>query len=447
MFAPEEIPEDILPFIFTHLTNRKDLFATALASRVFNRAALPILYRKLDARAKETKKGIVVNHPAETLLKRHELARYVFEVQESDRVLPQSLRALALCTQLRAFTWVDESELPDGVLLAFLDVLENLPLRILTIRTFGDLGKPVWDKLRTFTALEKVSIWCMQGPPRILQGWSECLSNTLTSLELGRCSGVPATILISVLSHLQRLEHLRLKGAPSNTLPFIVSSLPNLKSVDTDYNDATVSRPSQKLPPPLRILTVRTSSLDVTGPRNLWRWINELTPRRSLESFTLHSFSTMGETSVPRRFILDLAAIHGPLLKQFRVGSTELTLSDIECLCDLFPNLEELSCSVACADARSIQDVTAHAQNLRTLRLKVQWLHFDQIRKVVRDDSLHFTIENARRMMLRENSVLRVISTGPVVYKGQWVRAPSGGSDAIQFEVSRIYMTDARDDT
>ena len=69
--------------------------------------------------------------------------------------------------------------------LEYLEVLRDLPLRELVIRTFYGLSDSVWATLQDFTGLNTVSIWCMEGKPRILQGWSEKLGASLTHLELG----------------------------------------------------------------------------------------------------------------------------------------------------------------------------------------------------------------------------------------------------------------------
>jgi len=42
------IPTDIFYLVLEHLTDRRDLYAAALTSRDFNRAATPLLYRTLD---------------------------------------------------------------------------------------------------------------------------------------------------------------------------------------------------------------------------------------------------------------------------------------------------------------------------------------------------------------------------------------------------------------
>lgn len=49
-----------------------------------------------------------------------------------------------------------------------------------------------------------------------------------------------------------------------------------------------------------------------------------------------------------------LAETHGPELRHFSVGTTMLQLSDAAYLCDKFPNLEEITCSIYNADAVDI---------------------------------------------------------------------------------------------
>jgi hypothetical protein len=99
------------------------------------------------------------------------------------------LKALRLCDNLYSFTWVDDTSASPSVFLSFLNILRGLPLRALTLRTYSDLGEDTWAFLNTFPELEKVGIWCMHGPPRVLQGWAPLLGGTLTELELGVRSG------------------------------------------------------------------------------------------------------------------------------------------------------------------------------------------------------------------------------------------------------------------
>lgn len=96
--------------------------------------------------------------------------------------------------------------------------------------------------------------------------------------------------------------------------------------------------------------------MDSYGLQRLWGWILDLVPKRGLETFKLYAFTINSwHMSVPRMFILDLARIHGNTLKDFLVGETPLTLTDIECLCSMFPNLETLVCAVASPDVVSFQ--------------------------------------------------------------------------------------------
>ena len=161
-----------------------------------------------------------------------------------------------------------------------------------------------------------------------------------------RCSGVPASILISVLSQLPQLRVLRLKGAPSSAILEILTFLPLLETLDTEYfGPAGFSRYDDVPAANLRELTVRTSSVHLQGPQQLWTWILRVVPRPSLVSFTLNAFSTQGEALVPRGFILDMAATHRDTLRHFTADSTQMTMKDLECLCTMFPMLETLSCS------------------------------------------------------------------------------------------------------
>ena len=95
------------------------------------------------------------------------------------------LKALCLCQNLHSFTWVDDTSALHTVFLSFLRILRDLPLRALTLRTKTDLGEDTWAFLNTIPVLQKVAIWCMDGPPRVLQGWAPRLGSTLTELELG----------------------------------------------------------------------------------------------------------------------------------------------------------------------------------------------------------------------------------------------------------------------
>ncbi|EPQ55225.1 hypothetical protein GLOTRDRAFT_138843 [Gloeophyllum trabeum ATCC 11539] len=450
-FIIEQLPVDLLYPIFEEL-DRKDLHSATLLSKKINPVATSILYRTLDSRT-TLQNGIPrVLHPATTLLKRPELTKCVRHVREQGSILTyypdtleESLAALKLCTNLHTFSWIDDTFAED-TFLSFLRVLKSLPLQGLTIRTSGDLGDTVWAKLQALTGLRRIAIWSMEGPPRVLKGWAQHLSGTLTHLELGRCAGVPATILISVFCQLPLLVELRLKGAPPAAIPLILSYLPNLRSLDVEYLGAGKYRAPTKPLPRLRTLVVRTSSMDADGPSHLWPWILELIPRTGLESFTLHAFTVLGGSSIPLSFVISLLEIHEKTLRQFMVGTTHLRLTDLEHLCGRLPALEDLACSVASADAAAIGRAVAKADHLRSLRLQVLWLpstHIQGIEPAPRgggSSDAPFSLDDARAMMLRRNSQLRLITIGPVAYKGMWVpKYESDGKVKLEFEISRSH--------
>jgi len=60
-------------------------------------------------------------------------------------------------------------------------------LEELHLRTTADLPQEVWNEIHTLRGLRKVSVWSMEGPPRVLQGWSTRIGNSLVELELSVC--------------------------------------------------------------------------------------------------------------------------------------------------------------------------------------------------------------------------------------------------------------------
>ncbi len=157
---------------------------------------------------------------------------------------------------------------------------------------------------------------------------------------------MPATILVAVLSQLPLLKKLRLKGAPSSSIPELLAVLPNLISLDTEYFGPGHMRFQEPPKARLRELTVRASSVDLLGPDQLWQWILRLIPNPSLETFTLDTFSTLGEMSMPRRFLYDLAQTHRLTMKHFMIETVHITIEELELLCTSFVSLESLTCSM-----------------------------------------------------------------------------------------------------
>ena len=109
------------------------------------------------------------------------------------------LTALRKCEHLDSFTWTEQADrlttqphedpmahsVADQSLRGVTMVLRELPITELTIRSYVGLSEGAWSELIKISGLKKLSLWCMEGQPRVLQGWSETLGNTLTNLELG----------------------------------------------------------------------------------------------------------------------------------------------------------------------------------------------------------------------------------------------------------------------
>ncbi|KAG2104066.1 uncharacterized protein F5147DRAFT_704904 [Suillus discolor] len=425
------LPFDLLQPILIHLHDRRHLSTVALVSHAFNHAVTPLLYRRLDSQVKRN----ILYHPSATLLKRPELAQYVWHVTETGtvqrfrQVIPHItediVAALRLCTNITSATWVDDTLTPEANFLPILDVLMTLPLRELTIRTQYDPGERVWSRLNTIQGIRRLSVWSLEwGPPRVLQGWADLLSSSLTHLELGRCAGVPATILISVFMRLPFLQELCLKGAPSAAIPAIIACLPNLIALDTEYLDSGNYRTPLTPLPRLQRLTVQTGSVDIDGPQKLWTWMRILLPhQQTLKSFTLNAFAVHGQITIPRPFIVNLTGRHGKSLQDFAVGVAQLTLETVSYMCLTCPQLVTLECSVASPDVDSIAKAIEAGHNLRTLSLHVSWIPHGSVDLLPRFESegkaSRFTEEHARALMLQTH--LRSIGIGDQSYTGRWV--------------------------
>lgn len=165
------------------------------------------------------------------------------------------------------------------------------------------------------------------------------------------------------LSRLSRLQDLRLKGVRASAIPIILGFLPNLQSLDTEYNpmksasyvvqdDMPSLRQANSFSgriasPILRHVTVRTSCV---GSCYFWKWILDLLPHPGLETFRLCAFSMNADAVIPSTFVVDLATKHRSTLKRVMVGNCHLTLADIQFLCSRAPSLEALEFSLSSPD-------------------------------------------------------------------------------------------------
>lgn len=447
MFPFEKLPVDLVQPILSQLDDRRDLTVAAIVCRSFNYAATPLIYRTVDAGIKDKN----VLHPSATLLRRPELAQYVWHVTETGDtvrknpyVMGDITAALRLCTNLVSVTWWDRSKSAEVNFMPILEVLMTLPLKELNLHTQYDIGDRAWALLNKMSGIRRLSVWSLDwGPPRVLQGWAELLGPTLTHLELGRCAGVPPTVLISVFLQLPLLRDLRVRGVPSAAIPSIMACLPKLTALDTDYNGRGKYRSPHVPLPSLRSLTVQASSVDVLGPDQLWRWISSLIPHgESLQSFSLASFAVQGQIAIPHPFIIRLIRLHGKSLKRFTVAAAEITPDALLYLSRDCPLLEELECSGPSPNVHVIAKVAESAKNLRSLQLNVHWTEDEAVNssgrvgRYFRERTLYgdhtypschqpvdFSAEEAMALMLQKGSKLRAIRLGANSYTGRWVHA------------------------
>ena len=150
-------------------------------------------------------------------------------------------------------------------------------------------------------------------------------------------------VLVPILSGLVNLKHLRLKGAPSTSILLVLTALPNLRSLDTEFIPPLQSSESEGAMPSLEHLIIRVR---VSRTDGLWEWIRRLAPKPSLASVGLSTFSAVGGMKLPREILTFLAEVHGSTLRSIQLDHLQILLPDIQYLCDRIPNLEELTCSV-----------------------------------------------------------------------------------------------------
>ncbi|KAK7472355.1 hypothetical protein VKT23_000472 [Stygiomarasmius scandens] len=470
------LPLDLLHPILCYLTDYADINACSQVNKTFNSIATPKLYRKLDSRAISK---FFIHHPSAALRLNPGLAQHVRCVTETSAIqhgllarypsiVQDTLSALTLCSNIQCLTWIDDCTTPNGILLALLSVIRNLPLQDLTIRTHDHIDENTWAQLSLLTGLRKLSLWSMSGPPKVLNSWSYNLGKTLVQLELG-LTCFSAETCVHFLSQFPLLTDLRLKGAPSTSITNILSLLPNLKNLDTEYTilplSSSLFRRAQSAPahgqsannkdpsalPVLHTLAVRTTALDALGPQKLWTWIHKLVPRRGLQKLKLHSFTLYGnitpsgssssslslpwptvasgvpglappgpptQTMFPKMFMLELAVAQRDTLKDFEIEGLVLSTQDLETVLGLFPRLKRVHCAMMCQDVGSLLEVfTKFGPELESLRLdQVQWC----------SPNSQFTLADAKWMML--NSKLRVIRVGLVLYTGRWSQDSTGAS-------------------
>ena len=128
-----------------------------------------------------------------------------------------------------------------------------------------------------------------------------------------------------------------------------------------------------------------------------------------------------------------MAQLHGQLLKQFHITGASLSWPDVQCVCAMFPMIEDLSVLIFTNDIVSlphhdhrfsvtefsgqtlIDEAVMEAKNLRTLSVEVGMAGWQASRN-------KFSVEEAREMMMRDGSSLREIRVAGISYK---VRRPS----------------------
>ena len=150
-----------------------------------------------------------------------------------------------------------------------------------------------------------------------------------------------------MFSQLPLLQNLRILPVQSAAIPLIMTCLPNLITLDTDYRHHKNYHFPSTLLPRLQQLTIRAGSVDASGSDELWNWTCSLIPHEeSLQSFSLVS----KDIAISLSFVTRLIRGHGRSLTKFCVGSARVTPEVMIYLCRNCPALVLLECSIASFD-------------------------------------------------------------------------------------------------
>ena len=97
------------------------------------------------------------------------------------------LRALALCTNLRAFSWTDSGYYMqhDHIFVAYLEILQRLRLDDLHIAISSGVSVRVWDALSRMKGLRSLGLWTSHSALKDLSPVSSCIGGSIEHLELG----------------------------------------------------------------------------------------------------------------------------------------------------------------------------------------------------------------------------------------------------------------------
>lgn len=432
VFDFEKLPLDLLPCILSFVTERRDRYSACLVNRVFRWIATPLLYSSVNAKVAKT--GRLV-HPSATLLKRPDLAEAVLSVQE-DRSFFSSTdhpKALQLYVNLRAASWFDDRlhDFDATALVKFLSILKTLPhLEQLRIRSRTELPAAAWSELRQFCSLKSISIWTFDGPPVGLQGWADKMAPNLVKLELWRCAGLPPTLLLSGFMGMPHLRELGIKGVAAGFLPTLLSYLPNLIALDTDYLPSTMRTPPSQPLPSLKRLTVRLNAVRTIEWAD-WRFLVYLISPTDKAPSSLTEIVIDGNAlhgisigSVHSRWVFEVAERQKRLgkisLERFSVQSVEIATQELQHVFEAFPGIKELRCTLASKELKTIKEILARARHLKFLQIKF----YHTMALTAEPVKPKFTIEDAREMM--SGTQLRTVIVNNATYTGRWILLPNG---------------------
>ncbi|KAJ4490197.1 hypothetical protein J3R30DRAFT_3279097 [Lentinula aciculospora] len=384
-----DLPLDLLPIIFYHLTLPQDLQEVCLVNKIFNRFATPKLYEQIRIYSwhKQSKEKANISrhlsrysHVAEHV-RRLELRDFPKALGGNDGndTLEMVVNGLRNCINLRSCTWTRDGSLNSGILEAL-----QCPRNLQTLEINGHAeGNYDPQLLIQFSGLQKISlIMPSSSVISVLRPWLQRTGTSLKSLTIiCKTSSILTNAKLKLLApYLSQLKHFHLTGCSKVTqegIESVLSAIENgivslgLEGLSPKF-DVSQFRVYCNRTNAFRCLRSITLTVNQQIPLNAWMdEVAALLPASvPLETFQVYSSGTFIEESpVTERFWSDLVNTHQDRLTRFSIHRMLISLNTIKDICQRCTKLEQLFVVIEQGSLGKLSTCLSLAPNLRVVHL------------------------------------------------------------------------------
>ncbi|KIM25705.1 hypothetical protein M408DRAFT_314988 [Serendipita vermifera MAFF 305830] len=378
MVSADNLPYDVLPLIFHHLSSGTDLVSVSLVSKSFSGGVLPILYETVNIRIDVAKRLGVVTSPFHTLLKNVHLQLFVRNISihsiPLERARPSPAFMLDLCKLLPKLTNLASFSYTVPTLMALLPPMLPGLVACGNLKELKIMGEHVGNvqaemltkvgKSGSMEGIEHVNqetayssqsphglgkLWLKNPSPSIMQRldkWIEGNKHTLKSLSILDAPSLSTEFLRLLVTHVPHLTSLTLTQCPDidhwkvlgmlEHLSDLKSLCLNVMSHSTPPNPSPISTSLKHL----RCLFLISQSFN-SIPKLQATFTGILAPfqEAGLESIT---FEAMDSSVLPLTVATAIGEFHGKTLKRLNLLRMVASKDAIQAICERCEILEQL---------------------------------------------------------------------------------------------------------